>query len=230
MIASRLTVLAVIVGFASLAIAASGPVPVVPAVTFSDARGIVHVSARQVSKLLGIAYEYDPRSDLAFLGRIPLGHECEVAGERFIRVTVLRREGASVTRRPSGNILVTLNNRSFLAVEGKKQAVVDKSGQWMRLYQGPSLLFSTTVSTGKYTRSTPVGNFRIGTFKDAFHSSSKYGDAPMPWAVHVTRNIFIHGGHVPNYPASHGCIRLPMDAARWFFRWAEPGTIVKITN
>lgn len=61
------------------------------------------------------------------------------------------------------------------------------------------------------------------------HYSRRYDNAPMPYSVHVGGNYFIHGfSSVPSYPASHGCIRLPVDAAREFYGWITPGTPVRI--
>jgi len=38
----------------------------------------------------------------------------------------------------------------------------------------------------------------------------------------------MHAGIVPNYPASHGCIRLPSEAARKFFSEIPIGTLVTV--
>lgn len=181
-----------------------------------------------MSKALGLPLGYDAKSDLAFLGSIPLDHHASVAGIRLVRLSALTREGATLKRISPSQVVVQLGQRQAVAVLGAKSAEIELGKQRMSLYQGGSLLFTTPVSTGKYTRSTPLGRFTIGSVKDAYHVSSKYGDAPMPWAVHVIRNVFIHAGHVPNYPASHGCIRLPMDTAEWFFRWCDPGTALRI--
>jgi lipoprotein-anchoring transpeptidase ErfK/SrfK len=66
------------------------------------------------------------------------------------------------------------------------------------------------------------------------HRSSRYHNAPMPWSVQVRGHVFIHGfTSVPRYPASHGCIRLPLDEgnpAKFFYEWIEPGTPVKVTR
>jgi lipoprotein-anchoring transpeptidase ErfK/SrfK len=54
----------------------------------------------------------------------------------------------------------------------------------------------------------------------------------MPWSVQITGNIFVHGfTSVPRAPASHGCIRLPLDEgnpAKLFFDWVDRGTPVHI--
>jgi hypothetical protein len=67
------------------------------------------------------------------------------------------------------------------------------------------------------------------------HYSQLYDDAEMPWAVQVNGNVFIHGyPSVPRYPASHGCIRMPLrgrySAARYFYTWVTLGTPVSVGN
>nr|NIP95410.1 L,D-transpeptidase family protein [Akkermansiaceae bacterium] len=80
--------------------------------------------------------------------------------------------------------------------------------------------------------STPTGSFRAGPYKARRHYSSRYDNAPMPWSVQVTGHIFIHGfTSVPRYPASHGCIRLPLDGgnpARFFYEWIDKGTPIRV--
>ena len=199
----------------------------VPGVTFAGSPQSLYVSARAVADTLNVPLEYDHRSDLAFLGSIPLDYESAVGDQRFVSVEALKSLGAKLVVE-KGGVLIRFNGREMDVRSGRKIAVVDKVHQQMRVYSGKELVLTTRISTGKYARSTPDGTFHVGRDKDAYHSSSKYGDAPMPWAVHVTGTIYIHGGVVPDYPASHGCVRLPNDAARWFYNWAEPGTIVKI--
>lgn len=198
-------------------------------VTFADDPRTVFVSARRVADALKLPLDYDPRSDLAFLGSIPLDYRCAVGNDRYVRLSTLTKLGARIQPRSGRRLAITLKSKELLVQTGAKRAIVDKSKQELRAYQGGELVLVTHVSTGKYLGSTPLGTFRVGSTKDAYHSSSKYGDAPMPWAVHVTRNVFVHGSEsVPNTPASHGCVRVPMDAAEWFYKWVEPGTVVTI--
>ncbi|NNM30037.1 MAG: L,D-transpeptidase, partial [Akkermansiaceae bacterium] len=81
---------------------------------------------------------------------------------------------------------------------------------------------------------TPSGNFRAGPYKARRHFSSLYENAPMPWSVQVTGHVFIHGfTSVPKYPASHGCIRVPLtngNPARFFYEWVDKGTPIRIAK
>ncbi len=42
--------------------------------------------------------------------------------------------------------------------------------------------------------------------------------------------VGLHAGFIPGYPASHGCVRLPMGMAKELFQHVEPGTPVEITS
>jgi hypothetical protein len=201
----------------------------VPGVTFADDPSVVYVSAGAVAGALHIPLSHDSRSDLTFLGSIPLDYESAVGNQNFVRVDDLKSLGAEI-QADSGSVRVSLNGESVEVHGGRKTVIVDKGMQIIRIFQGHNLLLTSPVCTGKYPRSTPDGTFVVGGVKDAFHSSSKYGEAPMPWAVQVTGAIYIHGGPVLDRPSSHGCIRLADDVAKWFYRWVEPGTIVTIRS
>lgn len=111
-----------------------------------------------------------------------------------------------------------------------KHVEVNLTQQVLRAYEGNRLVLKTNISSGK-GGCTPTGRYRAA-WKNADHYSSIYDNAPMPWAVQINGNIFIHGSYdVPNYPASHGCIRVPVDgrnAAKRFFAWCDSGTPVHV--
>lgn len=91
--------------------------------------------------------------------------------------------------------------------------VVSKATQQMHVFRNGSLWKSSRVSTGKTGKETPSGVFAILQKKE-FHRSNLYSNAPMPFMQRLTWDgIAIHAGAVPNYPASHGCIRVPLEFA-----------------
>jgi hypothetical protein len=95
--------------------------------------------------------------------------------------------------------------------------VVSTSSQQMHVFANGKLWASSPVSTGKRGKETPSGVFAI-LQKKPFHRSNIYSNAPMPFMQRLTWDgIAIHAGHVPGYPASHGCIRLPDSFARDLF-------------
>jgi lipoprotein-anchoring transpeptidase ErfK/SrfK len=106
--------------------------------------------------------------------------------------------------------------------------VVSLLAQRGYLYRGGQLLAETTVSTGSPGYDTPTGEFTI-LQKRKFHQSNLYSDAPMPHMQRLTWDgIALHGGQIPGYPASHGCIRLPPKFARQLFGITELGGKVTV--
>jgi ankyrin repeat protein len=101
--------------------------------------------------------------------------------------------------------------------------------QQATLYRDGSPVYNTEISSGRKGFSTPTGQFVV-TDKKSSHMSSIY-KVKMPFFMRLScRDFGMHEGQVPNYPASHGCIRLPADAARKLFKEVPIGTLVTITN
>jgi hypothetical protein len=120
-------------------------------------------------------------------------------------------------------------HRSFFS--GPKRVEINLTEQRLRAYEGNRLVMQTRISSGR-NRGTPTGNFTAGPYKAENHYSSLYHSAHMPWSVQVNGNIFVHGfSEVPDYPASRGCIRVPVtgnNPAKRFYNWVEAGTPVRI--
>ncbi len=111
-----------------------------------------------------------------------------------------------------------------------KRVVIDKTSQTLRAYQGGQLVLQSRVSTGRQGRETPSGRYRAQS-KSRMHYSRLYDNAPMPYSVQFHGNYFIHGfSSVPNWPASHGCIRMPIGTAAAFYNWIDPGTPISVTG
>ncbi len=97
-----------------------------------------------------------------------------------------------------------------------RKCVIDLSSQRATLYENGVAVYSTRVSTGKGGYRTPAGEYVI-TDKHRHHNSSIYGSS-MPYFQRFSCGAFgLHQGYVPNYPASHGCIRCPWDGAKTLF-------------
>ncbi len=103
-----------------------------------------------------------------------------------------------------------------------RKVVVDLSSQRVTLYENDVATYSTRCSTGKSGYRTPTGNYVISD-RHRHHNSSIYGSS-MPFFQRFSFSAFgLHQGHLPGYPASHGCIRLPYDGARYLFGKLEVG-------
>ncbi len=98
------------------------------------------------------------------------------------------------------------------------------------VFDGGMLLATAPVSTGKRGHETPTGTFRI-LQKAVHHRSNIYSNAPMPFMQRLTSSgVALHAGHLPGYPASHGCIRLPWGFAKKLYGLTDGGTRVTVTR
>lgn len=109
--------------------------------------------------------------------------------------------------------------------------VVSLASQTAFVFRNGQPWDSTPVSTGKPGHETPVGVFPI-LEKDTLHRSTLYEDAPMPFMQRITWDgVALHAGHVPGFPASHGCIRLPGAFAEKLFAITNfSSTVVVVTG
>lgn len=136
---------------------------------------------------------------------------------------------------------------------------ISLSRQRLLLKAGEEIAVDSPASTGKRAAMTPTGNFTILEMH-AEHRSNLYGDfvsrktgavvragvsarsdaapsgtafrpAPMRWYLRLTwQGVGIHAGHLPGYPAAHGCVRVPEDIARLIFERVRVGTPVRIVE
>jgi ankyrin repeat protein len=102
------------------------------------------------------------------------------------------------------------------------------SEQRARVYDATGTeIFNTKVSTGKKGHDTPTGEYVI-TNKYRDWNSTLY-HASMPYFQRLSCGDFgLHQGNVPNYPASHGCIRVPAGNAQKLFTMTQSGDRVNI--
>src|SRR4051794_38429403 len=96
-------------------------------------------------------------------------------------------------------------------------AIVSIKSQQVTFYDADGWIVRAPVSTGVKGRETPAGIFAV-LEKDIDHHSSMYDDAWMPHMQRITWNgIALHGGPLPGYAASHGCVRMPYGFAEKLF-------------
>ena len=104
--------------------------------------------------------------------------------------------------------------------------IVSIPDQRVHVYRNGIRIAVSTCSTGKPGHSTPTGVFTI-LEKDKNHHSSTYNNAPMPNMNRLTWNgVALHAGMLPGYPASHGCVRLPLKFSELLFGITHVGTVV----
>jgi lipoprotein-anchoring transpeptidase ErfK/SrfK len=101
--------------------------------------------------------------------------------------------------------------------------------QQVKIYDANGFFAEAPVSTGMKGHPTPMGAFSI-IQKHKFHHSNIYSGAPMPYMQRITwSGVAMHAGVLPGYPASHGCIRMPMAFAVKMWNWTKMGARVVIT-
>jgi L,D-transpeptidase-like protein len=138
----------------------------------------------------------------------------------------------------------------------KAHVIVSIAKQRAYLLNGDEIVIDSPISSGKRGHSTPTGSFSVME-KDKNHHSSLYGDyrdgsgrivragvsahidsapsgthftgAEMKWFMRLTgEGVGMHVGILPGYPASHGCIRMPSQAAELFYSHVKVGTPVEV--
>lgn len=231
---------------------------VFPAPAFAPPRTKVKKSKRPVRVLEGITFDVQrreiflPVEDLRQIVKLPLREDAGAVylggkrlprrvqrrlldGTRLVSVRGLKAAGVPVgwDRRRSAPV-VAHRGKDFPVRVGSKRIVVNRAEQRLQGWQGSRLVLVTNVSTGKAGNTTPRGQFTAGPFKAVMHRSSIYNNAPMPFTVQVIGNICIHGSaSVPRYPASHGCVRVPLtgaNPARFIYEWVHRGAAVMIRD
>lgn len=102
-----------------------------------------------------------------------------------------------------------------------KYLLIDVGQQCLGLYDYGRLTHQFPISSGR--SGTPTKKFTILS-KEHDHYSTKYDNAWMPYSLRLFGNYFIHGGILPSYAASHGCVRMIYENAVFVYNWAQVGT------
>jgi len=136
--------------------------------------------------------------------------------------------------RPILDIVGTLKPGQYiwapeLGSGGPALVVVNLETQRLVLFRNGVPVGASTVSSGKTGHETPTGVFTI-LQKNRDHRSKTYNNAPMPNMQRLTpRGIALHAGNLPGYPASHGCVRLPLAFSKLLYGSTQLGMTVVIT-
>jgi hypothetical protein len=113
-----------------------------------------------------------------------------------------------------------------------KRIVINIADQSLTCFEGEQSVFSTRIASGIYGLGTPLGEYRILIQR---HTRRMIGGDPddpydlpgVPFPVYFTwSGVAIHGTYWHNDYGrrhSHGCVNVTSEAARWIFRWVEPG-------
>ncbi len=111
-----------------------------------------------------------------------------------------------------------------------RRFVIDLSEQKVRYYKNGKIMRTSSVSTGRYGFRTKTGNYVI-TDRKRDKRSNIYDDALMPYFQRFSCSaIGFHEGNTYSRYASHGCVRLPMSTAKYFWSQAKVGDRVDIVK
>jgi hypothetical protein len=117
-----------------------------------------------------------------------------------------------------------------LSPAGPVVVLVNLPDQLLYVYRNGVRIAHSTVSTGKPGKTTPTGVFTV-LQKKVSHTSTIYKGAQMPHMQRLTwSGIALHAGHLPGYPASAGCVRMPVDFAARLYSVTGIGTTVIIAD
>src|SRR6516225_2765958 len=140
-------------------------------------------------------------------------------------LTALTADAAARQARPAPTTEAT----APLEAGAPIMAIVSTGSQQVTFYDADGEVLRAPVSTGTTGRETPAGVFAI-IEKQKDHHSTLYDDAWMPNMQRITWNgIALHGGPLPGYAASHGCVRMPYGIAEKLFDKTRIGMRVIIS-
>ncbi len=161
-----------------------------------------------------------------------------VAGLGGLSLTVADRAWTQIPQAPPKSALLNTANLApgsylwhpELSPEGPVAMIVSLPDQLVHVYRNGIEIGVSTCSTGKPGHETPTGVFVI-LQKDRNHHSSTYNNAPMPNMERLTwSGIALHAGNLPGFPASHGCVRLPLEFSKLIFEITHLGIPVIIAD
>lgn len=132
-------------------------------------------------------------------------------------------------RKLSKSKVVAAEKETGAKPQGPLIIAISINQQKVRIYDSNGFFAESPVSTGMKGHATPMGVFSI-IEKHKMHHSNIYSGAPMPFMQRITwSGVAMHAGVLPGYPASHGCIRMPMAFATKMWNWTKMGARVIVT-
>jgi hypothetical protein len=104
-----------------------------------------------------------------------------------------------------------------------RHAEGDLSDQILALISGNHVQWLLPISSGKPSTPTILGSYRV------YRRTPGYLPDGMYYSDFFIRGYAIHGyDPAPNYPASHGCMRLPITDAIFVYHWLALGDWVDV--
>jgi lipoprotein-anchoring transpeptidase ErfK/SrfK len=166
-----------------------------------------------------------------FLNRVLLSHQAFCIGT----ATFLTIWGLWLICPPAvadSSQILAPQTKVELIDSGKHWIEINLSTQRLFAWNGNKLIKITSISSGKPSTPTYSGVFKVETKR--LHDRMRgvdYDISNVPYTMYYNRGYAIHGAPWHNRfgtPISHGCINLPVDAAKWLFNWTNVGTPILI--
>lgn len=164
---------------------------------------------------------------------------------RYLPYEMARGANYGATNSESSPIPDQVSHWDGDGVRGAPKVVIDLSDQRAYFYKDKHLVGVSKISSGTDEFKTPTGKFKI-TQKNKDHRSNLYGDyvwpsgdiaqkdvdvtkdpkpaganflgASMPYFMRFHNGVGMHGGYLPGFAASHGCVRMPDEMAAIYFQ------------
>ncbi|MFT5467736.1 MAG: hypothetical protein ACI8UO_002843 [Verrucomicrobiales bacterium] len=174
---------------------------------------------------------------------------------RYLPYEVAQGANYGATNSDSSPIPDQVSHWDGNGVQGDASIVIDLSDQRAYFYMDKHLVGVSKISSGTDGFDTPTGRFKI-TQLDRDHRSNLYGDyvwpsgeiaqkevdvtkdkkpsganflgAPMPYFMRFHNGVGMHGGFLPGFAASHGCVRMPDEMAEIYFNNVSKNTPVTV--
>ncbi|MEI7812170.1 MAG: L,D-transpeptidase [Ignavibacteria bacterium] len=100
--------------------------------------------------------------------------------------------------------------------------------QAIAAYKDGALVRWAPVSTGRKSKPTPAGLFSMNwKSKETTSTVDSSWVLPYYFNFNSTGGVALHKFELPGYPASHSCVRLLEEDAKWFFVWGEQWLITR---
>ena len=163
---------------------------------------------REMGYVTGSPGAFDARTARAVLAfRKVAGMKRTTSASTGVMRAIARGVGHFKVRRPE-------HGRHIEADLSRQVIALIDRGRVQRIYP---------VSSGAPSTPTVIGSFRV--YRKDFGTNG----VGMLHAAYFVGGYATHGYHsVPVYPASHGCLRVPIPDALSLFRWIEIGTPVDV--
>lgn len=211
--AARVSLLALVIGFAPAASALS------PSQAGDDPLPAPSSASVSRATMLAVRETAAPREIEAWVDEAIKAHEDAEEDRRVAKAIEEQAKG--------------LTNGRFVwrperAQSGPVEIVVSIKAQRVYVFRDNTLIAVSTASSGARGHETPTGHFPI-LQKNRDHYSNLYNNAPMPNMQRMTWDgVALHAGVIPGYPASHGCVRLPMEFSRLLFGVTKMGEMIHV--